>query len=311
MLRLSIKESEIHTKAVGAGKRYRLAEIHILKNLQAVQNSRVFTKLGHTSLFQYATKEMKLSESTAASAIAVARKASIFPDLQRAFLTKELTISVANKIVSALTHENSKELVEFAKTHSCREIERKVAGLNPRANPKDRVKPVSENLMRLEITLTQEEYALVCRARDLEAQKTGSVVSLKEALVAATKTHVKKNDPLQKAKRARSGVNSSREEFRVKQGSTQATSERSQKPRFQRVPLKAGEKYAVYSKTNGQCTYVNRTGERCSNRRWLGIHHIKPISEGGTNMPENLTLLCWYHHDLIHQMEFPITDEGA
>ena len=35
----------------------------------------------------------------------------------------------------------------------------------------------------------------------------------------------------------------------------------------------------------------------------LTIHHIKPKSKGGTDIPENLTTVCLYCHRRIHKLE--------
>ena len=34
----------------------------------------------------------------------------------------------------------------------------------------------------------------------------------------------------------------------------------------------------------------------CTNRACLEGHHIRFLSEGGSNLPENITPLCWFHH---------------
>ena len=76
-----------------------------------------------------------------------------------------------------------------------------------------------------------------------------------------------------------------------------------------RVPLTADEKHAVVLRDQGRCTYKNEEGIRCNSDRWVDIHHIILRSEGGSNHPDNLTTLCSFHHDLIHQMAFPINEE--
>jgi hypothetical protein len=73
-----------------------------------------------------------------------------------------------------------------------------------------------------------------------------------------------------------------------------------------RRPLSASEKHAVFLRDQGRCTFVNERGERCNIDRWLHVHHIKPVSQGGTNDPTNLTVLCSAHHDLVHQLSFAL-----
>lgn len=50
---------------------------------------------------------------------------------------------------------------------------------------------------------------------------------------------------------------------------------------------------AVYKRCNGECVV-------CGTAKDLEIHHILPISEGGTNKTENLELLCQKCHDMKH-----------
>jgi hypothetical protein len=78
------------------------------------------------------------------------------------------------------------------------------------------------------------------------------------------------------------------------------------KPASLRRPLSASEKHAVFLRDEGRCTFVNERGERCSNDRYLHVHHIKMVSQGGTNELSNTIVLCSVHHDLVHQLSFPI-----
>lgn len=73
-----------------------------------------------------------------------------------------------------------------------------------------------------------------------------------------------------------------------------------------RVPLTAEQKHQVNHRDKGQCTFVDQHGKRCENKRWVHIHHIRHVQDGGTNDPDNLTTLCAYHHDLTHQLTLPI-----
>lgn len=50
----------------------------------------------------------------------------------------------------------------------------------------------------------------------------------------------------------------------------------------------------IAHRDNDTCTI-----EGCQSRYRTQPHHIKPRSHDGTNHPDNLTLLCWYHHHIV------------
>jgi len=53
---------------------------------------------------------------------------------------------------------------------------------------------------------------------------------------------------------------------------------------------------------DGGCTFPN-----CPKpAEWADAHHIKPWSDGGTTNLENLTLLCPFHHRVIHREQWTI-----
>lgn len=75
--------------------------------------------------------------------------------------------------------------------------------------------------------------------------------------------------------------------------------------RHKRKPLSASLKHRVFLKAGGQCTHINPAGKRCRERRFLDIHHIRPLYRGGSDSLENLTLLCSGHHRMVHFREVP------
>jgi hypothetical protein len=68
-----------------------------------------------------------------------------------------------------------------------------------------------------------------------------------------------------------------------------------------RIPLDVYIKHVVYLRDEARCTFKDETGERCTERKWLHLHHKLPVSKGGNNQPQNLVSLCSGHHDLVHQ----------
>jgi 5-methylcytosine-specific restriction endonuclease McrA len=69
-----------------------------------------------------------------------------------------------------------------------------------------------------------------------------------------------------------------------------------------RKPIPASIYHQLQLRDQGQCTHRDQGGRRCPSRRFLEAHHIKPVSNGGDNSLENLTLFCSGHHKSMHQM---------
>ena len=49
----------------------------------------------------------------------------------------------------------------------------------------------------------------------------------------------------------------------------------------------------------GQCTFTGAHG-KCRESRWTDVHHVTPVSRGGTSTLDNLTTLCASHHRYLH-----------
>jgi hypothetical protein len=49
----------------------------------------------------------------------------------------------------------------------------------------------------------------------------------------------------------------------------------------------------------------------CRSTRYMDAHHIKHWTNGGATSLDNLTLLCTYHHTLLHECGFTIDDDGC
>ena len=52
---------------------------------------------------------------------------------------------------------------------------------------------------------------------------------------------------------------------------------------------------AVWRRDCGRCTFIGRHG-RCTQTRYLELHHIHPYALGGPATVENLTLRCRAHN---------------
>ena len=70
-----------------------------------------------------------------------------------------------------------------------------------------------------------------------------------------------------------------------------------------RQPVPASVRHKVFLRDNGQCTHQSLDHKRCTETRWVHLHHIKKVNNGGDNTLSNLTTLCFSHHKALHEME--------
>jgi hypothetical protein len=242
-------------------------------------------------MFKYAVQELQLSEAVAYSFILVARKAVEVPALEKAIRDEVISVSKASRISSLLSEANAAELIEFAGRHTYAEIDREVVRRNPKAARRDKVKPLSEDQAHIEMTVSKKTLEKLKRAHALEASRGRK--DLGEVLDSVLDEYLKHKDPVVKADRVLN--RKPRAELCVHRVNPS-----------RRVGLTAEQKHQVMARDRGQCTHVDQSGSRCENDRWLHVHHIRPVNKGGGNEPSNLTTLCSFHHDLVHQLSLPI-----
>jgi 5-methylcytosine-specific restriction endonuclease McrA len=279
-----MKKELLHEKALLASQNYKKAEATLLLVLQEIDEFRVYLSYGYPSLFTYCVSSLGLSESIAFNLIAVSRKCREIPLLQAALLNGELGVSKARKILSVVTRSNSEEWIEKARTLSTRELEAEVAKVNPEAESKPRLKPLSESRSELKVGISRELEKKLRRIQDLESQKRKKAVTLEEALEAMAEVYLEKNDPIKKAER-------------VLDKKPQPPSNGS-RDRFTKT-IPAHVLHQVRARDQGQCTYT-KENKRCESKRWIDVHHLKPRSEGGEHTLANLATLCSAHHRMVH-----------
>jgi hypothetical protein len=283
---------EIHRSALLAAQEFKQAEVKLLDALVEVEKSGVHLRLGFSSLFTYAVESLGLSEAVAYNAITVARKMREVPELRSE--VGEIGISKTRKIVSVLTSENQKEWLEKARTLSSRALEKAVARENPKAATQEVAKYVSEKRLDLRLGVDEELMVKLRRAQDQVSQSTGKPASLEETLREAISFYLRHKDPLEKARRV----------IPKKGSRAQDRSETLNKlvtgTVHERVPIPAAVEHEVRLRDQNQCQAEKPGGGICGARRWIDLHHLKPVSLGGTNSAENLTVLCRRHHRLIH-----------
>jgi hypothetical protein len=69
-------------------------------------------------------------------------------------------------------------------------------------------------------------------------------------------------------------------------------------PRGSKDPrhVSAHVRRAVRERDGDQCTYLDDRGKRCSERKFLELDHVEPVSRGGASTVSNLRLRCRAHN---------------
>lgn len=202
----------LHHRALDASIRYRRAEAELIEILQEAEARGIFMRRGHASLYQYVVSELGLSESVAYNLIIVARKVREVPALGEMLRAQAITLSNARRVAAVLTRENQREWLAKAANLSHRKLEREIATVRPQAATPERATYTSGEYIRLEVGLREREMLRLRRAQDLLCRSKRRPVTLAETIEALAKDFLRRNDPLEKAKR-----------FQVRQGGATET----------------------------------------------------------------------------------------
>jgi hypothetical protein len=287
---ISVVAEKIHKRALEIATRYIQTDAELIEVLQDVDQHQVYLAYGYSSLFLYVTKELKLSESVAFNFIAVSRKAREIPALKEQIKTGAITLSNARKIAPVLTVQNQEEWLAKASALSNRQLEKEIVKVIPKAAVTERTSYVTPTRIRLEVGLSEDCMDKLRRTQDILSQARSSHASFEDAIEASLDEYLFRKDPLKKVMRRKT------REIPTETLKTPVTLQVEN-----RTPIPSAIRHQITLRDQGCCAYINDGGERCTQSRWIDIHHKIPVSEGGTNDPDNLITLCSAHHSWIHQ----------
>lgn len=281
---------KLHERALELVRNFQRDESELISILQQVEQGKGFKRLGFTSLYQYATVGLKLSESHSYALITVSRKAKLIPELKEAISNGTINSSQARRITSVITPENKDEWIDKAASLKQRDLEKSVVTVKPKEAVKETMNFVASDRVKLVCGISEKLMKEIERAKDIHAQKTKKAPSLEETLEEMVELYLKKHDPVKKAQR-------------VLAKPEKLSSSRVNHKQSRRQPIVARTKHEVIKRDQGQCNHRDKNGRRCEQKRWLDVHHRVPVSQGGTNQLDNLVTLCKTHHSFQHQLQ--------
>jgi hypothetical protein len=297
-----VKQHPLDEQAAEIIQRYRSEEQKLISVLQQIEAQFVFRELGYSSMFQYCIERHKLSESRAYELIYVSRKCAEVPKLKVAIETGAVSISAAKRIGSVVTEENAELWISQAATLKQKELERAVATVNPKAAVRERIKPVAAERSTMVVGISLSLEKKLARVRELVAQSSAKPCDLERALEQMADLFLESKDPVRRAERIAQRKPKAKSNQHVL--SKVAAPARKSPPavaRQTRSPIPAAIRHQVMLRDRGECQGTTPQGTRCGCRQWTDIHHIRPVSLGGSHALDNLLTLCSNHHCLIHQ----------
>ena len=290
---LNTEEREIHERAVKFTNQVQTADAPLLRALKDAYETKLFRKFNRTGLFRYVVDILKHDEAVVRPYITVAKKCVEFPQVLIAIEAGKFPVAKALRFVSVLKANNVEKFIEYATTLNYDDLNHKVAAENPQKKKRSIHKPIGKDRLRASYDFDREF------AKDLKAEAKRLNVDPAEVLKRAFYEMRERTDPVRKAERA-----NARKERKPKQPPKELCVNKI--PIAKRKPIPAATAHAVKLRDGNQCTEIHEDGARCENTRWLHIHHIIRVADGGTNELDNLTTLCSVHHELHHQMEFEL-----
>jgi hypothetical protein len=314
--RFSDDQLVAETKRVAGQERRAAADLLAL--LIEVERRRLHLALGHSSLFIYCVRELRLSEQAAYSRITAARTARRHPQILPLLTEGALTLSSIERLAPHLTEDTVEPLLEAASFKSTRDVERLVANLHPQpdvpasvravptpallaepaepaptepaaapvtahpAPPRPVLAPIAARRYYLKLTIGQETHETLERLRALlrDSVPDGDLATIVDRALALL---------LQETERTKCAATS-----RPRGGATA-------NPGGRHVP--AAVRRAVWYRDGGTCAFIGSHG-RCGEAAFLEFHHVIPYADGGKTTTENLELRCRAHNVYEAELQF-------
>lgn len=272
----------------------------ILWHLLEVDERRLYLKLNYESLYKYLTQHLGYSESSAYDRIQAMRVLKKVPSIAGKIEEGSLNLTQLVKVEQSLKQEKRlghdvpqaqvMELIEKVENKNTFETEKIIAcEFNQAPATHQKIKPQSDDSVRLEVTLTTEQYELLKKAQSLMSHVVTDN-NLADVIAYLAKNFIQKKEGL-KAKETPT------QSFRVMPEATGRKTRDHTQTKLRRKDIAASIRRHVFAKAGNCCEYTHpHTGKQCGSTYQLQIDHIKPLAKGGGDDIANLRLLCGVHN---------------
>ncbi len=269
--------------------------------LAAMNDRRAFVEFGYSNISDYAEARFSFKSRKTRYLVSLGRKIERLPKIREALVSGKIGWCKASRIASVAAPENEVMWLDSALSLSVKQLER-------------RIKDGTDTLASvLSLTLTEDLRILWENALEIYRRRAGAEISPVEAfeLMLAEvhaewghygtdlsedteQTDASEQEPPSDEKTLDAPVFPWAEGIDPEQ-TTLWEDERSAETAFAKNPDTNEVRHHVLERDGWKCTYPG-----CGARAQLHVHHIRYRSRGGGDAPWNLTVVCEFHHRLIH-----------
>ncbi len=285
----------------------------ILWHILEIEERRIYAELGYDGMYSYLTQYLGYSDGSAYRRLQSARLLKQVPEMAEKIEAGILNITQLTQVQKSL--QECKKMGEVISSEKTAEILEKILYKNTFETQKilalefnqpikvsEIVRPQKDESVRLEITLSHEQYQELLQAKSLLSHICfdGSWTEL-----IATLAQIYNKQKLQGRRVVKDQVMPVPNKPLSSTQSVVAAKlcENSvQKTKSKRQYIPANTKRALLQKAQHQCEYQDpHTHKRCSSQFQLQVDHIQPLAQNGSNELSNLRILCRTHNILAAQ----------
>jgi hypothetical protein len=278
-------------------------------------------------MFSYSIEVLHLSEHEAYERITAARASRRHPMLLQMLRDGRLHLSGIGKFAPHLTEENCERLLARAAYKTKRQIEELLVEISPKPDVPPVIRKLPERPAKTQPQTPIAELGpdrVVSPAEDPAPSHPPSPPPARPVVEPLAPSRYKiqftasaelreKLERLQAltqsdlAEIIEAAVTEKLERLEAKRyGETKSPrktlDETDTSPKSRYMP--AAVRRIVRKRDSRQCTYVDGTGRRCTERRWLEFHHDDPFGRGGDHDPSRVRLLCKVHNLLLAERDY-------
>jgi hypothetical protein len=288
MLSLStVSDSDLLVGLRGLLTLERRATSDIIAHLAEVDARELYRQEACPSMFIYCVERLHLSDDAAQRRLHASRLAQKFPLVLDYLKSGRLNLTTLNLLGKHLTADNCRDLLDRATHRSKRQVEALCAEFSPREQTAETIREVAVSAHTRTLGKEAEQPPALARATDSGGLKPIATTGIEIRFTANRAL----KDKLDRAK-ALLLFHADSDMASIIDRAVSLLVDQLEKKRYGRT----GVKRAVYERDNGQCTFTDAQGRRCSERVLLEYDHIIPKGRGGKTTFDNLRLRCRAHN---------------